>query len=111
MHRARVQLHRLGHTHGEPEREHAGETAGDPIATHSSNIRWGDSYGRSVGAALTIAPSAATSSLRGLHVVAKESLDARQGKVERQLQLGCGHLSKLLWAKALSRYKLVETSV
>ena len=39
VHCTRVQLHRLGQTHGEPEREHAGETARDPITTHGSNIR------------------------------------------------------------------------
>lgn len=39
VHRTGVQLRRLGQTNGEPEREHAGETARDPIAVHGSNIR------------------------------------------------------------------------
>jgi len=39
MHGTSMQLHRLGETNGEPEREHAGETAGYPIAMHESNIR------------------------------------------------------------------------
>ena len=39
VHRARVQLYRLGQTHGEPEREDAGETARHQVTTHDSNIR------------------------------------------------------------------------
>jgi hypothetical protein len=47
MHRARVQLHRLRHTYGEPEREQSGETAQYQVRTHSSNIGRIDDYGRS----------------------------------------------------------------
>jgi hypothetical protein len=38
MHFAGVQLPRLDHTDGEPDRKHAGESFNDPISTHASNI-------------------------------------------------------------------------
>jgi hypothetical protein len=41
VHRARVQLCRLGQTYGEPGRKHTGQKAGHPITTHGSNISRG----------------------------------------------------------------------
>ena len=41
VHGASMQLHRLGHTYGEPGRKHTGKTARDPVTAHGSNIRWG----------------------------------------------------------------------
>ena len=38
VHRARMQLHRLDHTGGEPDSEHAGETSEEPVTAHGSNI-------------------------------------------------------------------------
>jgi hypothetical protein len=35
-----VQLHRLDHTGGEPDSEHAGETSEEPVTAHGSNIWW-----------------------------------------------------------------------
>jgi hypothetical protein len=61
VHGARMQLHRLGHTYGEPGRKHTGETARDPVTAHGSNIRRGRAYERPGGAALAIAPREATS--------------------------------------------------
>ncbi len=59
VHGTRMQLYRLGQTYSEPDRQHAGETAGDPVAAHASNIRCDRSYDRRDGAALTIRPRAA----------------------------------------------------
>lgn len=69
VHRTGVQLHRLGQTHGEPQREHAGETTGDPMSAHASNIWWGIVYERAGGADLAIRPRAASnvSSFSGIH--------------------------------------------
>ena len=61
VHRARMQLHWLGQTYGEPGRKHTGENTRDQIAMHESNIRWTRGYERPEGAALAIAPRAATS--------------------------------------------------
>jgi hypothetical protein len=38
VHRARMQLHWLDHTGGEPDSEYAGETSEEPVAVHGSNI-------------------------------------------------------------------------
>jgi hypothetical protein len=38
VHRTGVQLHWLGQTNGEPQPEHTGETTGDPVSVHASNI-------------------------------------------------------------------------
>jgi hypothetical protein len=38
VHRARMQLHWLDHTGGEPDSEHAGETSEEPVTAHGSNI-------------------------------------------------------------------------
>ena len=38
VHRARMQLHRLDHTGGEPYSEYAGETSEEPVTAHRSNI-------------------------------------------------------------------------
>ena len=54
VHRTGVKLHRLGQTNGEPQREHAGETTGDPMSAHESNIWRGGLYERAGGADLAI---------------------------------------------------------
>jgi len=38
VHDARVELHRLGQTNGEPDGQDAGETAEEQSATHATNI-------------------------------------------------------------------------
>ena len=38
VHRARMQLHWLDHTGGEPDSEDAGETSEEPVTAHGSNI-------------------------------------------------------------------------
>lgn len=38
VHRARMELHWLDHTDGEPDSEYAGEASEEPITAHDSNI-------------------------------------------------------------------------
>jgi hypothetical protein len=49
VHRARMQLHWLDHTGGEPDSEHAGETSEEPVTAHKSNIWQGASGERVPG--------------------------------------------------------------
>ena len=76
MHRAGVQLCRLGQTYGEPGCKHTGENARDQSAAHESNIRWTRDYERPDGAALAIAPRAATSvsSSSGTHSITQRTV-------------------------------------
>jgi hypothetical protein len=49
VHRARMQLHWLDHTDGEPDSEHAGEISEEPVAAHDSNIWQGAPWERLPG--------------------------------------------------------------
>jgi hypothetical protein len=49
VHRARMKLHWLDHTGGEPDSEYAGETSEEPVTAHGSNICQGGPRERAPG--------------------------------------------------------------